>query len=455
MEIPSSFSAGKESEGGKRPVSPEPWWKEFGDPGLEEVIRRTLAGNLDLRAAWARIRQARAQAKKAGASLWPAVQVQGSVSRSHQAFLGGGAFGNFSYTTDQYSLSAAASYELDLWGKLRDQRSAAVLDWKASRMDMEAMAMSLAAQAADTWFQLKEARAQVELLGEQIRTSRELLDLVKRRFGQGLATALDVSQQRQQLAALLAQVPPVESRLEVLAHQLHILRGEPPRTEGGVPGGEGPLPDPPPLPPTGIPADLLVRRPDVAAARLRLVAADHRLGAALASYLPSINLTPRTGYQAPNARDLFDNWIWTLAAGFTAPLFEGGRIQAEVERSRAVKLERLQAFGKIFLQAMGEVEDALVRERKQKEYLAALQRQMEAARSNLEEARSRYLHGLNDYLPVLAALSSYQQVQRAMITAKRQLLSYRIQLYRALGGDWTHRQAPPPGEVAAKGGDRR
>ena len=448
VEMPRAFSGG-----GRGLPSPDPWWKSFEDAGLEKVIQAVLSGNLDLAGAWARLEQARALARKAGAPLWPSLQITGSVSRSHQTFLGGGAFGNFSFQTDQYNLSAAASYELDLWGKLRDQRSAALLDAEASRKDMEAMAMSLAAQAADAWFQLGEAGAQARLLRAQIDTSRSMLDLVKRRFGQGLATALDVSQQRQQLAALLAQMPPVESRVQILRHQLNLLQGRPPNAES-LPGGEErALPEPPPLPPTGLPADLLARRPDVAAARIRVEAADHRLGAAIAEHLPSINLTPRMGYQAGTARDLFKNWIWTLAAGFTAPFFEGGRIQAEVERNRAVKLERLQAFGKTFLQALGEVEDALVRERKQKEYLDALGRQLEAARSNLEEARNRYFHGLNDYLPVLTALSSYQQVQRSMITAKRELLSYRIQLYRALGGDWAGRLGPPP-SLAAKGGGK-
>jgi len=315
--------------------------------------------------------------------------------------------------------------------------------------------MSLAAQAAETWFQFQEARAQVRLLREQIATSRALLDLVKRRFGQGLATALDVSQQRRQLAGLLAQVPPVESRMATLRHQLDILQGLPPG-RGPIPGeGAAPaeLPEPPPPPPTGLPSDLLVRRPDVAAARLRLVAADHRLGAALARKLPSIELSPRMGYQAGAARDLFKNWIWTLAAGFTAPLFEGGRLEAEAARARAVKAERLQAFGKVFLQALGEVEDALVTEEKQREYIAALEGQVEAARSNLEEARSRYLHGLNDYLPVLTALSAYQQARRTMISARRELLSRRIRLYRALGGDWMGRLRPPGREASKEGGE--
>ncbi len=448
VEVPRRFSGG-----GRGLPSPDPWWKDFGDPDLAKMIQDTLSGNLDLKGAWARLEQARALARKAGAPLWPSIQISGNVSRTHQTFLGGGAFGNFSFTTDQYTLTAAASYELDLWGKLRDRRSAALLDMGASRKDLEAMAMSLSAQVADTWFQLREARAQVRLLHSQIETSRALLDLVKRRFGQGLATALDVSQQKQQVASLLSQVPPVESRLQVLRHQLNLLRGKPPNAPD-LPGEESAdLPEPPPLPPTGLPADLLVRRPDVAAARLRVTAADHRLGAAIAEHLPSIQLTPRAGYQAPNARDLFQSWIWSLAAGFTAPFFEGGRIQAEVERTRAVKLELLQAFGKTFLQALGEVEDALVRERKQREYLAALDRQLRAARSNLEEARRRYLHGLNDYLPVLTALSTCQQVQRALITAKRDLLSYRIQLYRALGGDWTGRLGPH-GTLAAKGGGK-
>jgi len=444
VELPEGFARGLQGEEGR-----ERWWEEFQDPELDRLVEQALAGNLDLRAAWARLDQAEAAARKAGASLWPTLRLDGGASRTQQTLQIGGPIGTVTSLTNQFSLSLAAAYELDLWGRIGAQRDGAALDYEATREDLAALAMTTAARVAETWFNLRERRAQLGLLGQQIQASRTFLELVELRFAQGQASALEVYQQRQQLAGLEAQVPPVEAAEALLGHQLAVLLGRAPGEQ--FPAGAAQLPVPPPLPASGIPAALAARRPDLRAARARVVAADHRLGAAIADLLPSIRLSGRLGYQAPRVDELLEDWVGSMAGSLAAPLFEGGQRRAEVDRARALREERLQDFGRILLRACQEVEDALVKIEKQEAYIKALERQLRIALDSLGEARSRYMRGLSDYLNVLTALAASQQVERNLLAARRDLLAGRIELCRALGGSWTDRLERAPDRPSRKG----
>jgi NodT family efflux transporter outer membrane factor (OMF) lipoprotein len=352
--------------------------------------------------------------------------------------------------SERYTLSLSASYELDLWGKILNRRRAAVLDAHAARQDVESTAQVLAASVAEAYFQVLEHRAHMALVREQVNVNRDLLGLVELRFGQGLASAVDVYQQRQQLKATQAQLPVFAGRLAVSEHGLAVLLGRPP---GEKAAGEGKvLPSPAPLPSTGVPADLLERRPDLRALRLRASAADERVASALADRLPSLRLTGEVGYVAPDPADIFKNWFYNIAAGVTAPLLDGGRRRSEVRRTEDVRSESLLRYGEGVLGAMREVEDALSREHHQRRYLRELREQIGIARANLRESRNRYVNGLSDYLPVLTALSALQQLERDEVTARRELLSNRTQLYLALGGSWS---ASLPEPAAPELGARR
>jgi outer membrane protein TolC len=187
---------------------------------------------------------------------------------------------------------------------------------------------------------------------------------------------------------------------------------------------------------------------------LRLAAADYRVAAAVAARLPALRIGAETGYESRDfgeIENIFDNWIWSLFANITWPVFDGGRRKAEVDRNKAVVKEALGAYGQVMLRALQEVEDALIQERKQAEFLIELERQVGLARDTLRAARMRYANGLSDYLPVLAALESLQTVERSQIVAERQLLSFRVQLYRALGGTWTLSMEPPAEPSNKKG----
>ena len=446
--LPVSVPTGYTAEPGDAPIDTEAakldrWWERLGDEALERLVAKTLAQNFDLHQAWARLTQVRALARQAGAGKMPQVSAEASTARTRAYGIGGDA-----QTQSQHRISVGASYEVDVWGRVDALGDAADLDVKASRLDVETIAMSLAAQVAETWYSLVEQCAQQRLLDAQIKTNQTLLDLVEARFAQGLASAVDVFQQRQNVIATQARVPLVETRVAVLGHQLSILAGQGPQQPTSEPGAA--LPTLPPLPALGVPTDLLARRPDIRSARLRAEAADHRIGAALADRFPTLRLNASTGFGATSFGDLLDRWLWSMTAGVVASLYDGGRRSAEVDRQRAVLEERLGALAGAILRAMTEVEDALVQERKQALYVEALASQIGVARQLLTETRLRYARGLSDFLPVLAAIQALQHNESALLTARRQLVSHRIQLYRALGGGWTADLKAPSEPLARK-----
>lgn len=448
LALPQAFA----SPSGKA-QGPDRWWESFGDPELNGIIERALLRNFDLRIAWTRLDQAQAIARQAGAGWWPRVSASGDASRS-QRFMSLGSFGNTSITQNSYSLGVAASYELDVWGKVRSRSAAAGKDLDATRQDLEAIAISLSAQVAETWFSLIEARAQERLLRDQLKVNETYLQFVERRFGSGLASALDILQQKQQLAATKAQLPNIAANTAALEHQLALLLAEAPgqALPGRQPGDGARLPDVPPLPKVGIPSRTLQRRPDLRSAQLRVAAADHRIAAAIADRFPAIGLSGNAGFSATNVTALFENFVYSIAGSISATLWDGGRLSAEVERTKAVAEERVLSYGKAVLLALKEVEDALVRERYQGETLNELVTQLSIARMTLNEARARYQSGLSDYLPVLTSLATLQQLERSEVSARRQVLSYRVQLCRALGGSWTGDLARPPA-AADEAGD--
>ncbi len=420
------------------------WWTTFDDGGLETVMKAAFAENLDLRRAVARLEQAKAVRQGANSAWYPQVDASGSVSRNQDVF----PFGSFLNT--QYSLSGVASYEIDFWGRIDFTTTAAALEFEATEYDLETVAMSVSAQVAETWFQLIEQRAILALLDHQIETNRTYLELVELRYGQGQANSLDVLQQRQQLAGSIAQRPLVEAQVAVLEHRLAVLLARSP-SQPALPKTAR-LPTLSPPPDVGVPSRLVQQRPDVRAAQARVVAADNRIGAAIADQFPTIRLSATGGWRGfDDLSDFFQNYFWNLTAGLTAPLFDGLRRRAEVDRTKAVLKDQMLAYAQVVLTAFQEVEDALVQEQKQRARVRALDEQVDVARQTLVQARLRYANGLSDYLPVLTALTGLQQLEQSQVSAQRNLLSFRIQLYRALGGDWP---AEIVSEVAtAEGGE--
>jgi multidrug efflux system outer membrane protein len=427
VAVPEQFSA---SEG--TAAAPVEWFTAFGDPTLEALERKLLDRNLDLAAAAARFEQARYAAEAAGASWWP--QVTGSVGarRSKSVFNFGG--NPIDVTNDTFSASLAASYEIDVWGKVAAGEAAAQADTVAAALEIQTLAMTLSATLADAWFSLVEQRALLALIEAQVGTNTEQLGHLEARFLQGLANAVDVLQQKDILLRAQAQVPLVRQRIALLEHQIAVLVREAPGPEVQSAAA---LPDVPALPTVPVPARLLGQRPDVRAAQARLHAADHRIAVAIANRLPGLKLSGNVGFQSFDLASFFQSNVWSLAGEIAGVVFDGGRLAAEVERSRAVLKERIAGLGQVTLTALREVEDALVREARQREYLLGLDAQLTVATQLVDDTRARYVEGVGDYLPVLTALRQLQTLEQQILSARRQILSDRIQLYRALGGDWS------------------
>ncbi len=418
----------------------ERWWTDFGDEALDGYVDAVLAGSLDLQAAWARLDQADAMARQAGSARWPQVQAEVGASHTRTSFNVGEPIGIRTVEQSRFPIGLAASYEVDLWGKVASAKRAAELAREAGRDDVETAAMTLAAQAAETYFGLAEQRAQRALLEQQISTARRLIELVELRFSKGMAGAVDVLQARQQLVGLEAQVPLVEARAMVLSHQLAVLAGRPPSEQ--VLDGAGELPEPPALPKLGLPAEILDRRPDVRAARRRVAALDHQIGVALADRFPTLRLTGSTGFQATDPAELLSQWVWSVAGSVSASIWDGGRRAAEVSRAKAALREGLAGYGRALLQALREVEDALATDTRQGKHIARVKERIELLRQTLDESEARYAGGLSDYLPVLSSQSELQRAEISLLTARKQWLSARVQLHRALGGRWTSEIRP-------------
>ncbi len=424
--------------------APSRWWTAFGDSGLDALMEAVEAQNLDLRRGFARLAQAEAIARQRGAVRMPSIDAQASTGLARQ------------YTGQEVEIvngapevtivpehntptaaSLSVAYEVDVWGKAAAAAKAAGADVRATRLDLEALAMSLSGRVVETWFNLMEQRAQLDLLKAQIELNNTQVELLEHRFANGLASAVDVEQQRQLVASSRAQIPGLEGRIRVLEHALAVLAGRAPADRALSAQAGARLPELPAVPASGLPSDLLESRPDVRAAQVRVEAADLRVGAAIADRYPSLRLSANIALQAQSFSEILDRWLWSITAGLVVPLFDGGRRSAEVDRNKAAVQDALIGLAQTFLVALREVEDALVSEAHQRRTVEALQAQLKVSERLVEQTRLRYTRGLSTYFPVLSALQGIQGVERQLLSARRQLIVYRVQLYRALGGDWT------------------
>ena len=422
------------------------WWREFDTPGLNAAMAVALADSFDLRQVWARLAQAQAQVRIEGADLFPQVDLNTGASRIHSvdrdAINPQGEDITRTTHSDHYFVATGLTYEIDLWKRIASRRTAARLEYAATRQDVEETALLLTGAITNVWLTTQEQYALLDLLRGQIQVSQTLLSLTELRFSVGAGSAVDVLQQRQQLADTEAQVPIVRSRLDTSLNQLAVLLGRPPGSLDELAPGRK-LPELPPFPQLQSPTGLLASRPDLRAAQLRLQAADYRVAAAVAERMPRLVLNLLYEFSARSWSTFFLQETGSLIGNAVAPLIDGGRRRNEVVRQKAIVQELLDRFGQTYLEALREIEDALVQERQQAALIKNIDIQLILAESTLQVSRARYVHGLIDYLNVLVAVQSLQALQRRMIAEQKTLLSIRAELYRALGGTWTHTLDPP------------
>lgn len=401
-------------------------WQTFGDLALQNQLIKVLEDNLDVAASAARLEAAEAAFKASNSTYWPSVDINASRSKS-ESFI----FGR-TIAQDQWSMSVAASYEIDVFNRLGAMRASAKLERQASAFDLMALKTSLSATYADQWFQRHESMLVLSLYKEQLKTSEQFLNITKHRFQNGLATATDVLQQKQQVAALKTLKPQLEARVDLIAHQLLLLAGLPASSE--VVPSKAVLPNPPQLPELGIPAKLLSARPDLLAILSRVKAIDHRVASAMAGRLPNFRISGNVGVGAQSFSELLDQWLFGLTASLVAPIFDGGRRKAEVTQQEAVLKQMLKQYRATYLNAIKEVQDALVLIGQEDGRVVALSEELRTANALLTESKKRYLNGVGQYIVVINALQSVQRKQRETLSARRAQLTHRISLWRALGG---------------------
>ncbi len=405
------------------------WWLGFDDAQLTALIGVALSNNTTLAQAQSRLIQARALDKQVRSALVPNLNLDASVNLTRERETG-----NSDGTRESYVIGPAAAYELDLWGRLRSLRNAALSNRDASEADRDSAAMSVAAETTLRYFELQAARQGIDLLEQQLATSRETLELIELRFNKAQGTALDVIQQRQEVNAAKARLPAVRAREQILHDSLNVLLGRTPTAELDLAAHA--LPDLPPAPDAGLPCELLARRPDIRSAWLRLTAEAWSLEATRAEQLPTLRISLTGGLDSDTFSALFENWILKLGSTLSAPLFDAGRRQAAVEKQQAVVAERMAAYRETVLTSIAEVQQALHEEMAVGTKLDLLHKRLALAEQAQNQAIQRYFKGQENYLRVLTAMLSRQQLERDLVSATHERLTLRIALYRALGGDW-------------------
>ena len=415
------------------------WWKNFESEELNQLIETALTDNFTVATAYARVKQASASLEQAGAAQYPQLTLDGSAQGTRRSSQADSSSQKTISNTEKYRAGAAASYELDLWGKIEATRSASEQTYFATQADLDAAAVTVAASVASTWVDLLAVREEIDILTVQIENNVKRLDFQELRFENGLAASVDVFQQRQILAASQSELPLLVAKEQVLRNALSVLIGSTPLSPPQV--SQEKLPELIPLPKTGLPSDLLMNRPDIRAAGHELFSSQWSVAQARADRLPQFTLSASAAFESAAAGVFFQNWAGALAGNIVQPLLDGGKRAAEVERTRAVVEERATAYASTVATAIQEVEDALVNEKQQQEYIKLTEAQYQATYKTLEAAQLQYLQGQSGYLPLLQEVLDVQSLERTILQEKAELLKYRITLYRTLGGGWTHNLA--------------
>lgn len=400
------------------------YWHSFNDETLNVVVEETLANNLDIARAAARLSQLEAAARVSGAARLPFLNLTGRAGRERQISMFG------SSHNDIHSLSLAAGYEIDFWKKIKNTTDAAKLRAFASKQDLRALYISISAQAADLYYLMVEQRAQLTLTNEIISSYHDTLERIESRYREGLVPALDVYQARQNILAAQIRKPAFEKNLAIAAHGLSILGGRFP--EKAEVAGLADLPDIDRDITAGIPAQLLSARPDVEAAFLRLKAKDADVAAAIAERFPSFNIMAAVTEPGISGSDL----LWNVILEAVQPLFDGGRRRAGVDIKKAEFDEELANYKQVLLRAVKEVEDALASRRTTLQRIELLTERIDVTGATLRLATDQYFEGLSDYLQVLTAQVIHFEVQSQLLSARKELISDHISLMRALGGNW-------------------
>lgn len=461
LDLPDSFrEAGVESGAIDSSVQPgsaadTPWWNSFNDEVLDKLVAEALTRNHNLVAAVARVDAAVAEARVAGAELWPTLGVSGTGGRSQRNFVGfpdfsaagagtdpdpgsdaGSSDQVLSVTTGNYGVSLDLSWELDLWGRVRSSDYAATADAAAAIEDLEAVRLSIAAQTAKAYFAVIGANQHLKVAQTNLRNFQATRSKVLSRYEHGLGPLSDLQSATATTANSEAELLRRQRLQAAAARQLELLLGRYPTAElqpiDTFPGLAGAVP-------AGLPMELLARRPDLVASARRLEAAGYRAAQRQAELLPRLSLTASTGRNSNELSDLLDGsfGIWSLAGNLVQPVFQGGRLRAQVDAADARVSTEAANYANLVLTAAGEVETALLGEESFEATELALAKAAQHSRSAADLVEQRYASGLAPYLSVLDTQRTALVAESRLVEAQQNRLENRVDLFLALGGSFS------------------
>jgi multidrug efflux system outer membrane protein len=443
LDIPQSYTGGPHDPAvAEAAVPPLDWWTKFHSKELTEVIEQARAANLDIAAAIARIVQADAQARIAGAALLPAVDLNGDASRAQSSKTTGLGNGkpfvdnNGFSVRNSLSASLSASYEIDFWGKNRSALRAAEENAVASRYDREVVGLATVVATANAYFEVLAAQDRLRVAHENLQSATRVLNLIEQRLNAGTASALETAEQESVVNSQRASIPPLEQTLKQNKNALALLVARSPervRIRGGsLRGITYPRVTP------GLPSELLAQRPDIREAEAKLASADANVENARAQMLPSITLTGEGGYQSAVLKMLLrpESVFFNAAAGLTQPIFDGARLQGNLDLQKGVQDELLQNYRKAVISGFTDVENALdairqtaLRERLQQDVVTSSRRAFDISEQRLRE-------GTIDLVTVLQTQQTLYQAEDTLAQARLAHVQAIVSLYQALGGGW-------------------
>ncbi|HUH84473.1 MAG TPA: efflux transporter outer membrane subunit [Stellaceae bacterium] len=411
------------------------WWRGFGSAELDQLMVEAQQANYDLAAAVARVREADAQVRIAGAALLPTASLTAGVTSEQLGGSGRGVNGTF------YQVAPIASYEVDFWGKNRASLESAKASALASRYDQQVVALTVETSVANTYFTILSLQDRIRVAQQNLANAQDALNGIVAQQNLGTATKLDVVQQQTVVATERAAIPPLEQQFQQNINALAILLGKPPEQVKITGGSLAALAIRAVAP--GLPSELLARRPDVAEAEADLVAANANIKVARAQFFPDVTLTGEGGFESAALAGLFTPaaGIYSLAAAATQPIFTGGSLEGQLELSKARYDELLQDYRKAVISAFGDVENALIARQKTEDQTVDQQDTVQKARQAYQISERQYRAGTVTLLTVLTTENALFPAEDTLVQDKLANLEATVSLFQALGGGWTETTA--------------
>ena len=409
------------------------WWKEFNDPNLTSLVRRAMNSNLDLRQAEERIRQARAARRVAAAGFWPTADATGSFTRSRTP----GSGGLPANTTNLFQAGLDAAWELDIFGGTRRNIEAADADIQAAVEDRRDVLITLVSEVAVNYVQLRGFQQEILIARKNLKAQQDSAQVVRKRYEGGFVNALDLANANAQVATTLSQIPVLDTSANQTIYNICLLLGQHPQYLLDELSPASSIPLTPPEIPTGLPSEILRRRPDIRQAESRIHSATALIGVATADLFPKFNLAGSLSFRGENAKIFsWDDRFWSFGPSVDWQIFNAGRVSANIEVQKALQQQAILEYEKTVLTALNEVESAFVAYSNEQQRHKALLDAVSQNRKAVEIATKLYIEGQTDFLSVLDAQRSLFSSEDSLVQSTRDLSTGLIAIYKTLGGGW-------------------